>query len=117
VPDSIVLLVDDEDVVREVLQEGLAARGWTAIAARHAEDALALDAAYGRSVEVLVTDVVLPRMSGHALVERLRRSVPDLGVVFVSGHPPDPASLPGRASFLQKPFTVDDLDGAIRALL
>ncbi len=117
---GVVLVVEDEPVLRDLVREGLAARGWTAIAAAHAEDALGLAAAPGQRVDALVTDVVMPRMSGRALAERLRRLVPCLRVVFVSGYPRESALVPvedDATAFLQKPFTLDQLDGTLRVLL
>jgi DNA-binding response OmpR family regulator len=117
---GVVLVVEDEPVLRDLVREGLAARGWTAIAAAHAEDALGLAAAPGQRVDALVTDVVMPRTSGRALAERLRRLLPRLRVVFVSGHPLESALVPAvddSTAFLQKPFTLDQLDCTLRALL
>lgn len=117
---GVVLVVEDEPALLDLVRQGLADRGWTALAAAHAEDALALAAAHGQRVDALVTDVVMPRMSGRALAERLRSLVPRLRVVFVSGHPPESALVPlddDSTAFLQKPFTLDQLDGTLRVLL
>lgn len=117
---GIVLVLEDEPVLRELVQQGLAERGWTAISAEHPEDALGLAAAYGEGIDAVVADVVMPRTTGRAIVERLRRALPRLGVVFVSGHPPGHPLVPPpdeRTAFLQKPFTLDELDGALRSLL
>ena len=117
---GIVLVLEDEPVLRNLVQQGLAERGWTAISAEHPEDALGLAAAYAEGIDAVVADVVMPRTTGRALVERLRRALPRLGVVFVSGHPPGHALVPPpdeHTAFLQKPFTLDELDGALRSLL
>ena len=117
---GVVLLVEDEPTLRGLVQDGLAQRGWTAVAAAHAEEALGLAAAYGGKVDAVVTDLSLPRMSGAAFVERLRRALPRLRVVYVSGHPPSAELRIGetaRTAYLQKPFTLDELDGTLRALL
>lgn len=117
---GVVLVVEDEPALRDLVRQGLADRGWTALAAAHAEDALGLAAAPGQRLDALVTDVVMPRMSGRALAERLRSLAPCLRVVFVSGHPPESALVPAAddsTAFLQKPFTLDQLDGTLRVLL
>ena len=115
---DVVLVVEDEPSLRRLLEHGLAEHGWGTLVAEHAEDALGLTASHGSSIRVLVTDVVMPRMSGGALVERIRRRLPALHVVFVSGHEPD-ASLvaASRSAYLRKPFTIEQLDRTIRSVL
>jgi CheY-like chemotaxis protein len=84
-------------------------------------EALALSASHGGSIELLVTDVIMPEMNGRALSDRLREARPGLEVLFMSGYTdkaldPDGVLAPGSA-FLQKPITPQTLASAVRRLL
>jgi two-component system, cell cycle sensor histidine kinase and response regulator CckA len=113
------LVVEDERAVREYLAEVLAGEGYRVIVAADPEEALGLATEIGE-VDLLVTDVVMPGMSGPALVRTLRKSRPDLRALYISGYAagtlaeqrPDP-----RAAFLQKPFTLGELRAKVRSLL
>jgi CheY-like chemotaxis protein len=73
-----------------------------------------------RVPRVVVTDMVMPRMSGPELARRLRATGLDIGVLFVSGNPAEPdllQALPGRTHFLQKPFRPAELARHVAALL
>ena len=116
-----ILLVEDEGPVRELTRRCLEQRGYAVIPAASAEEALDLLAGHGGSLDLLLTDVVMPGASGPDLARRLTRERPDLQVLFVSGYPdasPDSARLlePG-VPFLQKPFTADTLARKVRDVL
>ncbi|MDQ3934781.1 MAG: PAS domain S-box protein [Actinomycetota bacterium] len=109
-----VLLVEDEQPVRELSKRILTTAGFTCLDAAGGEEALRL---YEQNdVDVLVTDVVMPGMSGPELVERIGDGCP---VLFMSGYAGDqPLHLPEAASLLiEKPFGPDDLLGGVRAAL
>ena len=110
-----VLLVEDDAVVRRLLESMLAELGYDVAAAGDGAAALALGGAF----DLVVTDHMLPGMTGPELVERLGPSAPP--VLYVSGYAPAAADAPGpaggRAGFLQKPFGVDELARAARELL
>ncbi len=116
-----VLVVEDEpgmrDIVREIL-ESLGYRAW--VAANGGEALLAVEE--GRfQPDLLMTDVVMPGMSGIVLAERLRRSQPDLKVLFMSGYTDDGVVHNGvlepRTPFIQKPFWIGDLAAKLEQLL
>lgn len=113
-----VLVVEDNEMVRSTIAAGLKGEGVTVLCARDPSDALRLLGENAVRVDVLVTDVVMPGMSGPALAERARESRPDLRVVFMSGYTADEVVRQGlqesEVEFLQKPFTPDLL---IRRLL
>ena len=113
-----ILVVEDNEMVRATIVAGLRGEGATVLSANHPDDALLLLATHTGAVDALVTDVVMPGMSGPALVERTRDSRPDMRVVFMSGYTPEEVSRQGlcedEVEFLQKPFTPDNL---IRRLL
>jgi len=116
-----VLVVEDEPIVRELAQRMLTFRGYHVVAATDGSAALQLAAATGRPIDVLVTDVVMPGLSGPALFERLRAMQPKVRVVYMSGYaeqalPPDVMQAT-QGRFLRKPFTVEELYLAMNACL
>jgi two-component system cell cycle sensor histidine kinase/response regulator CckA len=115
------LLVEDEEDVRTLSEEFLRAQGYRVLPARDGEQALTLAAAHDGPIHLLITDVVMPGMSGRELVERLQADRPEIRVVFTSGCT-DEAGLhyhlhkPGVV-FLQKPFPLQMLARKIREVL
>lgn len=113
-----VLLVEDEDEIREIMSDTLTEHGGQVLPATDGESALELCATHGRSIDLLVTDVMMPGMSGHQLAELVTQQRPDLPVVFVSGHPEAavaPHQLHGRTvSLLRKPFSSEELVTRVR---
>jgi PAS domain S-box-containing protein len=116
-----ILLAEDEDVVRELLFQILAQRGYRVLAARDGEEALTLASQHAGRIDLLVTDVVMPRLSGRELAERLEQRLPDLRVLFLSGYTDDAVVRHGviehAVPFLQKPFTAAALADAVRGAL
>ena len=115
------LLVEDEDGVRRLLRHVLQKRGYNVLEAANAEEALDVYLARGEGIQLVLTDMVMPRMSGRELAERLRTLRPDLKIVFMSGYTDDVlirtgAISPGM-SFLQKPLRPDTLAATIREAL
>jgi signal transduction histidine kinase len=100
-----ILLVEDEPAVRDVALRILAGRGYQVLEARDGQEALELVERGTGPIDLVVTDVVMPRMSGAELEARLRAIRPGVPIVFVSGYTADvlPADLPGR--LLLKPYT------------
>jgi signal transduction histidine kinase/CheY-like chemotaxis protein len=116
-----VLLTEDESNIREALAEYLASLGLVVLQAGDGVDALAVADGYDGEIGVLVTDLVMPRMSGPELAQRLLAKRADLKVIFVSGYTPEAMQEyggmgPGTA-FLQKPFHLGDLAATIRELI
>ncbi|MFA5907359.1 MAG: response regulator [Vicinamibacterales bacterium] len=115
-----VLLVEDDGDVREFAAVAISRFGFRVITAPTGIEALALCEADPSLISLLVTDVVMPSMSGPELAARVRALVPGLRVLYLSGYPEDALGQagPGAATaFLQKPFTSAELAGAIRGLL
>lgn len=114
-----VLLVDDEPGVRQVLQAFLELEGLHVIEASDGEEALRL--ALSTAVDLVVTDIMMPRMDGVRLLRELRSHFgAELPVVVISGH--HDARLPadlidGRTRFLTKPVTLNGFCGLVRELL
>ncbi|OGU07229.1 MAG: hypothetical protein A2X82_03210 [Geobacteraceae bacterium GWC2_55_20] len=111
--DATVLLVEDNDMVREMVREMLEAAGYRIIATADPHRALELVAGNNVAVDLLVSDVVMPGMNGPELYERLVLHAPSLKVVYISGYPMNPAmrggTLEDEVSYLQKPFTAEAL--------
>jgi two-component system, cell cycle sensor histidine kinase and response regulator CckA len=115
-----VLLVEDEDAVRTLAREVLRRHGYAVLEARHGVDALTVVERHADPIDLMITDVVMPHMSGRDLVERLSAARPTMKVLFMSGYT-DHAVVhrdltPGTA-FLQKPFTPDVFARKVRQVL
>jgi signal transduction histidine kinase len=116
-----ILLVEDDEGVRELAQEILEAEGYTVLVASGPNEALGAVARHDETIHLLVTDVVMPQMSGPELVERLRAVRPDIHVLYMSGYA-DTAIvqhgvLDAGLPFLQKPFTPSVLSRKVREAL
>ncbi|MGH8869972.1 MAG: response regulator, partial [Actinomycetes bacterium] len=116
---GMVLVAEDELHVRAFLRITLERAGYTVLAASDGEQALQLAASAG-PFDLLVTDVVMPRLGGLALARRLMEDQRGLRVLLVSGYPGDIALLedmPAGVRLLAKPFGPDALTAAARELL
>ena len=115
------LLVEDEPEVRSLVQRILKTQGYTVVTAANPDEALAIAREFKGKIEMMVTDVVMPGMSGRQLAERLATSRPDMRVLFVSGYTDDAVMQHGIVSrpraFLQKPFTPTALARKVREVL
>jgi PAS domain S-box-containing protein len=116
-----VLLVDDEDGIRRLLTETLGMGGYTVLQARHGSEALDLCERHPGPIHVMVTDVVMPQMSGRELAQRVRPIRPDMKVLYVSGYADISVTHHGvidaDSAFLPKPFMPQALAQKIRELL
>ena len=115
-----VLVCEDDELVRILLQTILTENGYRVLSASKPDEALSLAAAHGADIDVLVTDVIMPQLSGPELVERLEETRPGLPVLLLSGYPAETIRnrpLPAGSLFLQKPFDELSLLGRIRTLL
>lgn len=116
-----VMVVDDDDNVRQMMQQALELEGYRVLAARNGADALDVAADYAMRIHLIVTDVRMPNMGGAQLIEVVRRWYPSLRVLIVSGYADFSASLDIFAgtptAFLRKPFSVDELAAVARNLL
>ncbi len=114
-----ILLAEDHEPVREATKRMLERLGYTTLAAHDGEDALARASAHEGHIDLLLTDVVMPRLDGPGLAEALAAARPGLAVLYVSGYTgeriPDDGDRP--TAFLAKPFSAHDLAAAIRSLL
>jgi two-component system cell cycle sensor histidine kinase/response regulator CckA len=119
--DETILLVEDEDSLRAVARGILRRAGYHVLEAQNAGEALLLCEAHRGPIQLLLTDVVMPRLSGPDLAERLLVMRPDMKVLCMSGYTDDGvvqrAVAGGRFAFLQKPITPDSLARKVRDVL
>ena len=116
-----ILLVEDEDVLRELCVEVLDELGYRVTSAANGGEALLLVEEQGLRPDLLVTDVVMPGMSGRTVVDRLHKIMPDLPVLYMSGYTDETIAkhgvLEAGAPLLQKPFTLHGFAEKIATLL
>jgi two-component system cell cycle sensor histidine kinase/response regulator CckA len=116
-----ILLVEDEDTVREVVRRTLARLGYEVLEARDGREAVDLYDRHGAGIDLLLTDVVLPEMSGSEVVAHVRSTSPGLKVLFMSGYTDDDVLRRGvergEVAFLSKPFTPHELQRRVEETL
>jgi two-component system, cell cycle sensor histidine kinase and response regulator CckA len=116
-----ILVVEDSDHVRTLMQRVLAMHGYDVLAAADGQQALLVAEANARPIDLLITDVVMPHLSGRQLAVRLMAMHPGLRVLYISGYTAGVLDLPGAEQevhwFLQKPFTPDLLLRTVREIL
>ncbi|HEY0323566.1 MAG TPA: response regulator [Pyrinomonadaceae bacterium] len=119
-----ILLVEDEDRVREVMEVALSLSGYKVLATESAIEALEIIETYDETIHLMVTDFAMPYMNGADLAVRLKRARPRTKVLYVSGFPKqdvqDFHEMNGRTTtieFLQKPFMPDELEIKVHTLL
>jgi len=116
-----ILVVEDEEVVRNLACEAMEMLGYTPLKASDPEKALEISDTHRGPIHLLLTDVVLPQMDGRSLYDRLSISRPEMRVLYVSGYTQDfivhHGVLDPSVHFLHKPFTVDTLGNKVRQVL
>jgi len=117
-----VLLVEDEQMVRAAARRILERHGYCVLEASHGREALALCEEQGATIDLMITDVVMPHMSGYELARQLAARRPQLKVIYVSGYSDSTAAEHGAVdaesmTFIQKPFAPDTLLRKVRELL
>jgi|HubBroStandDraft_6_1064221.scaffolds.fasta_scaffold29483_2 PAS domain S-box-containing protein len=111
-----ILLVEDEDGVRHVMETMLKRHGYQVLSSASSIDAMAVAERYQGGIDLLVTDVVMPGMSGRKMAECMLVDRPGMKVLFVSGYG-ESLDSQAKSTFLQKPFTTDELALKIREVL
>jgi hypothetical protein len=116
-----ILVVEDENEVRELAAEALAMSGYSVLQAASAQEALKLLASATSTVHLLLTDVIMPGMSGGELVQRITGDHPSLKVLYMSGYSNDSVVQDrvaiAQAAFIQKPFSLEALSSKVREVL
>jgi PAS domain S-box-containing protein len=117
-----ILVVEDEAAVRNVIVRSLRSRGYEVLEANHGDEALTVAERHNAPIHLVLTDVVMPNMSGPELFHQLRSWYPRMRVMFISGYPKTavpPQVFEGvqGAAFLAKPFSIEQLLTEVRLML
>jgi two-component system cell cycle sensor histidine kinase/response regulator CckA len=116
-----ILVVEDEEGVRRIVERILARNGYDVLTAASGKQALALSESHIGGIDLLLTDVVMPQMSGKELAETLAPIRPDMKIAYMSGYTDDiilrSTSMSDSTDLLHKPFTADDLLAKVRSVL
>ncbi len=116
-----ILLVEDEDILRKLIKNALEMNGYTVIEARNSREALMMCERYPEAIHLMLTDVVMPQMSGRELAQRLAKLRPEIKVIYMSGYAEDvlfrQGVLDASIMFLQKPFRQYELTAKVRKVL
>lgn len=116
-----ILIVEDDDGVRNLACQILRPQGYTILEAKDGMEALRVNEEHGDQIHLMITDVVMPGMSGKEVEERLRPLRPDIKVIYMSGYTDNAilhhGVLSPEVEFLQKPFAVDGLKRKVREVL
>jgi CheY-like chemotaxis protein len=116
-----ILLVEDSDVVRDVVASMLEGGGLTVVQASGGEEALALACRGDEPIALLLTDIVMPGMSGVELADRMERELPGMRVLFMTGYAEEVVvnqGIPGRyREYIGKPFTQEQITKRVREIL
>ena len=117
-----ILIAEDEALIRDLLKHSLGELGYTVLAVNNGADAVALFAHDPSAIDLVILDVVMPRLGGPEALSRMVAANSSIKALFISGHAPESAHLPeqldasGRA-FLPKPFRMDELAAKVRDIL
>jgi PAS domain S-box-containing protein len=116
-----VLLVEDEEVIRRMVHAILLSSGYKVLQASRGREALQISREYQGLIHLMLTDVVMPEMSGYVLAEKLGKSRPEMRVIYMSGYSDETIRQHGEwdpeAPFIHKPFTPEGLNRKIRQVL
>jgi two-component system cell cycle sensor histidine kinase/response regulator CckA len=116
-----VLLVEDEESVRQLVRETLQTKGYRVVEAENGEAGLQAAAKHSGKIDLVITDVVMPGMGGRELVRRLADTRPEAKVLYLSGYTEDAivneGTIESGTAFLQKPFTLQNLSRKVREVL
>ncbi len=116
-----VLLVEDEESVRELVRLTLTSRGYKVIEAENGDSGLRLAESFKDHIDILITDVVMPGIGGRELAKKLIELRPDISVLYLSGYTEDAVFTQGalgpNIAFLQKPFTLHNLAKKVREVI
>jgi PAS domain S-box-containing protein len=116
-----VLLVEDEESVRQLVRETLQLRGYFVVEAENGEAGVAAAAKHEGKIDLVITDVVMPGMGGRELVKQLATTRPETRVLYLSGYTEDAivneGTIDSGTAFLQKPFTLQNLSRKVREVL
>jgi CheY-like chemotaxis protein len=116
-----ILLVEDEESVRSLVRDFLLSNGHTVLEAGDGPDAIRIAETHQGPIDLLISDVIMPQTSGRELSVEIKKRLPNLKVLFISGYTDDSVVrhgiIEGEVAFLQKPFTMKALASKVREVL
>jgi len=116
-----ILLVEDEDAVRMFSSRALRDKGYRVIEASNGESALEFITKDAQTIDLVITDVVMPKMDGPTLIEHIKKFNPKMRIIFISGYTEDSfrnsLAQDSKVHFLPKPFNLKDLAGKVKEVL
>jgi len=116
-----ILIVDDEEAIREVTRGILESLGYLVIEARSGKEAISIYKEQGKNIDLVILDMIMPGMSGGATFDVLKSMNPQVKVILASGYPENGMAKEildrGVMGFLQKPFRIDDLSSKVQEVL
>ena len=114
-----ILLVEDDDIVKNVMSHLLGENADRILSAGHGEEALEVSKEHQGRIDLLIVDVVLPGMNGPELAENLRSSHPEIQVLYMSAYPDEVIREYGvlDQNFIRKPFDLNNLEAEVNSLL
>ena len=116
-----ILLVEDETPVRTFASRALSNKGYTVLEADSAETALDVISKTDKTIDIIISDVIMPGMTGPDMVEKVLKTHPDIKVIFISGYAEDAFvdsyGVEREFNFLPKPFTLKQLAGKVKDVL
>ena len=120
-PTETVLIVEDEPAVRSTLSRILTRLGYAVLEAGHGGEAMRISAEHAGSIDLVISDVMMPEMSGREFIDRFSVARPRSRVLFMSGYTDDEVMrmglVSGKHSFIEKPFTVEQITAKVRDVL
>ena len=115
---AVILLVDDEQLVRNFIGELLTYEGYEVLSAVNGQQALELSRSFAGSIDLLLTDIVMPKMDGLELASCIRRERPAVKILLMSGKSSGEIRIAGKQiEFLPKPFVAEALRAKLLAML
>jgi two-component system cell cycle sensor histidine kinase/response regulator CckA len=119
--DETILLVEDDDSVREMIKTFLEPAGYNILQAQNGFDALETSKTYEGEIHLLLTDVIMPKMNGQEVADELKKTRPEMQIIFMSGYTDDVIAhhgvLEAGVNFIQKPVTLSRLAKKLRKVL
>ena len=115
--DELILIVDDEPSILEIVQETLESYGYRTLVAQDGARAVELYAEHGADISLVITDMMMPRMDGAALIAALKRTDPEVTIIATSGLDGDAYDASGAMAFLKKPFSTEQLLHLLHSVL
>jgi len=121
IPSAVILVVDDEEDIRQLLGYALRQAGFTVLVSKHGQEALSLIQARSGKVDLVLSDVMMPELDGPMLARRLSEDWPAIPILFMTGYPAEMLAsaelLPAGIPRIEKPFSMAALVRTIRSAL